>query len=57
MSPEDTPQLFNFVDVWKDNVGRPRSFQIVNDKQHLSKIAQAKPWSGAAENCGRIPTQ
>jgi len=39
MSPADTPQLFNFVNVWKDNVGWLRSFQIVNDGQHLSKIA------------------
>ena len=24
MSPVDTPQLFDFVDVWRDNVGRSR---------------------------------
>jgi hypothetical protein len=35
----DTPQLFDFVDVWKGNVGRPRSFQMVNDGWHVSKIA------------------
>ena len=41
MSPVDTPQLSNFVDVWGDNVGRSRSFLIVNDGQYLSNIAHA----------------
>jgi hypothetical protein len=37
----DTPQLFDFVDVWGGNVGRSRSFQLFNDGRHVSKIAHA----------------
>jgi hypothetical protein len=36
MSPADTPQMFNFVDVWRDNVDRAAIVPINQSEQNCS---------------------
>jgi hypothetical protein len=38
MSPVDTPQLFDFVDVWKENVGRSQ-FVPANQRRTAAVIS------------------
>jgi hypothetical protein len=60
MSPVDTPQLLNFVDVQKDNIGCSRSFQIVKDGQYMSNIAHTAndpiEWESATSASGQFAT-